>query len=305
MCHLENNIWACGHIEETVISCGHPHSEAQNYTKRQKRGLFRRLFTPAPALPLACKKTNGRRHIHRMCQACTEASNLSWERSRFDHLDIEASDAQFYAARQEQVNHQIKRKPVPQPSPSVNLRRRRTSTQIARDAGKEAMIGYGWHNDARDSAALPPHLVSQFINISGTNTASLPSPTPRPATSSRVNDDPTGINWDRWFAAEQTNHGRLPPAPEEPLPQPPLRDSAGRPLGGDSRTVIPRNPRSVSPLDKEEDEFPDSPVSQVENSRYRSIQASRLTSAASSIDFSLHNALDAWEEPKRGRSTRR
>ena len=150
--------------------------------------------------------------------------------------------------------------------------REMTYVEQARREATVARAKYRWRTAERDSAALDPELISEFIKAPGNNPYSLPpeentpqgplpgplqprkrlrrvkandfrtppvqqksskqhvhptlrkplslktEPEPEPEPQSPI--DPTFIDWTRWNSAPQTPHGRLPPPPSSPLPQP-------------------------------------------------------------------------------------
>jgi len=117
------------------------------------------------------------------------------------------------------------------------------SIRDARAAASAAARQYNWAQENRDSAALEPHLVSEYISLSGTHRAALPVP----RRAEPLYEEPQ-IDWDRWNAAPQTSHGRYPPAnpaPTSPLPVRPLRP--GRRHPNPHRICTPTPGRRLTP----------------------------------------------------------
>jgi hypothetical protein len=92
------------------------------------------------------------------------------------------------------------------------------SDEAIRADARAAAERYGWGN-TRDSSALEPEFVRQYVSTSGADARELPQPARRamPVHQELLIDE------HRWGSAAQTAHGRLPPTPEKPLPVLPLR----------------------------------------------------------------------------------
>jgi hypothetical protein len=123
--------------------------------------------------------------------------------------------------------------------------RRGDSTRDARAAASAAARQYNWSQENRDSAALEPHLVREYIALSGSDRAALPAP----RRAEPLYEEPQ-IDWDRWNAAPQTSHGRYPPAnpaPDSPLPVRPLRPGRRHPSPPRIRTPAPGRRLTPSP----------------------------------------------------------
>lgn len=93
----------------------------------------------------------------------------------------------------------------------------KSTNTIRRDARNAAdKYGWGYH---RDSTALEPNLVRDFVHSSGADYTALPRPPPR----AMPVYEQLHLDKDRWANAyAHTNHGRLPPQPDKPLPYRPL-----------------------------------------------------------------------------------
>ncbi|CZT13185.1 hypothetical protein WAI453_003563 [Rhynchosporium graminicola] len=92
----------------------------------------------------------------------------------------------------------------------------------------------------RDSAPLPPALVSSYVSPSNAD-SQAPGPAPPLTTQQPLHQEP-GIDWDRWDQAKQGNHGRMPPMPELPTPIRPLNIKTPTPTKGRGMTRVERKP---------------------------------------------------------------
>ena len=175
--------------------------------------------------------------------------------------------------------------------------RRMTSTAAAREAASKAARGYGWTRNPFQPAAVEAQIVSDFLQISGTDHRSLPPPSPE------THYEEPGIDWDEWNRYPQSGHGRFPPpstppsGPLPPLPVAPLRTKS-RPLTN-RRRERPVPKAEVSPVSSSPVELP-SPISPVSDSRFSENfhPPKQLRSAASRLDIELEEALNYWGEPE-------
>ncbi|KAN0098618.1 hypothetical protein V8E51_014281 [Hyaloscypha variabilis] len=100
-----------------------------------------------------------------------------------------------------------------------------TSYLTAKLDAKKAAQDNGWDSEED----LEPHLVAQFVNMTGMGPGSLPPPPP-PSKSAEPYYKDAGIDSERWEGARRTGHGSYPAPsqpPSDPLPVRPLRP-AGR-----------------------------------------------------------------------------
>ncbi|KAE9373397.1 hypothetical protein N431DRAFT_557500 [Stipitochalara longipes BDJ] len=103
------------------------------------------------------------------------------------------------------------------PSPGID-----PGLEFAKMDANKAARDNGWDPDYD---GLEPHLVAEFVNLSGMGPGSLPPPPPPPKSPQPYYED-AGIDLDRWTGARRTGHGSYPapnPPPEDPLPVRPLR----------------------------------------------------------------------------------
>lgn len=182
----------------------------------------------------------------------------------------------------------ISRRPVPPQAkpalkrvPQNHHLRRQDSTQAARAQASAAAKRYNWTRNDRESAELNPSLVRDYVTLSGADHSRIPA-APRPVAAPRRQAEPLyedpGIDLTRWAAAPQTNHGRLPPPPDNPLPVRPLRPgrrgqspprirtpTPGRRLTPEPLRPQPKDMAQVSP-ETSPTTYSTSPVSPLNNS---------------------------------------
>lgn len=168
----------------------------------------------------------------------------------------------------------------------------------AKSKASAAAKGYGWKHSNRESAALEPHLVREYVNISGADASALPAPRSKalPLHQELLIDE------EQWASAHRTAHGRLPPVMNKPLPVLPLstRQIPQNSLPNPKHTHRTRTPHYVnatrhfsSPQPSRRCKIPDvSPLSQALPSS---------SSIISQLGHNIDDELRSWNGMVRSR----
>jgi hypothetical protein len=210
-----------------------------------------------------CRRSDTKRTFR--CSACTAEQRRISERERganggfccargAEEFERAKRNRGVISNSHSQRNHRTDSVPTEQQAPLPREERHPhlklvTSQEFARTEAHNAAMKYGWNESRVESIHLEPELVAEFIKMPGTNQDSLP---PQPQSTTSLNCYEPAIDWERWAAAPQTNHGRYPPpyapAPNKPLPIIPLRTHrmASAPANNKPLPVLPAQDRPVS-----------------------------------------------------------
>ncbi|KUJ08429.1 uncharacterized protein LY89DRAFT_788816 [Mollisia scopiformis] len=268
------------------------------HNEREKQRLQERRRSDRKAAFRCSKCTAERRWPDQMSRAANEGLCCARGIDEFAELE-KANGYRAQAPSKKTVADKPRKAPVPtreQRFPELSYM---TSMEKVREDAKVAANTYGWDRRRQGSADLEPKLVSSYVNASGANPNILAS-APPPA-QKQPHFEELGIDYTVWRKMQDVKlgaHGRIPPAPDKPLPVRPLATKypgqiPRKPLASrsdSSRLMVNTNVSLPSSRGSRGPRAPPSPVSPVSP---RSKPKPKLQrSSASIMNGELYDMLD-------------